>query len=178
VRRFVFLDRDGTLVRDVGYVYRLEDYALLPGVAEGLRRLSAAGWALAIVTNQSGIGRGYYAESDFHAFQERLVGDLRSRGVVIERSLFCPHRPDDGCACRKPEPGLLLRARDELDADLGRSWMIGDEAKDAEAAARAGCRGTVLVGERATGVLPPGAVRAPDLPAAAAHVLERDVAAT
>lgn len=168
-RRFVFLDRDGTLVRDTGYVHRLEDYSLLPGVPAALRRLADAGYALAILTNQSGIGRGLYSQQAFDSFQRHLVADLARHGVTIERTLFCPHTPQDACTCRKPAPGLLWRARDELGADLARSWMIGDALRDVIAADRAGCAGAVLVGTRETA--PPGSVAAQDLGEAAAIIL-------
>lgn len=144
-RRFVFLDRDGTLVRDSGYVHGLEDYALLPAVVSGLLRLQEAGFALAIVTNQSGIGRGFYDEAQFEAFQRHLVADLARHGVRIEATFHCPHRPDAGCDCRKPAPGLLWRARDALGADLARSWVIGDAQSDVDAARSAGCRGAVRI---------------------------------
>jgi histidinol-phosphate phosphatase family protein len=161
VSRFVFLDRDGTLVRDVGYPHRDEDYALLPGVVTGLRRLARAGFRLAIVTNQSGIGRGMFGEREFRRFQDRLLADLAAAGLHIEATYHCPHRPDEGCACRKPAPGLLQRAAAELDADLARSWVIGDSERDVELAQRAGCRGCVRVGTRDT----------PDLAAAAETLL-------
>ena len=106
--RFVFLDRDGTLVRDAGYVHRIEDYALLPGVVPALRRLAAAGFGLAVVTNQSGIGRGLFSLADYHAFERHLEADLARQGVPLAASFFCPHRPDEGCACRKPAPGLQI----------------------------------------------------------------------
>lgn len=145
-RPFVFLDRDGTLLEDPGYLHRTEDYRLLPGVVEGLQALQAAGFGLAIVTNQSGIGRGYYTLDDFETLQAHLVDDLERQGVRIEASYFCPHRPDEGCACRKPATGLLERAERELGADLSRSWVIGDAASDVELARRAGCA-AVLVSE-------------------------------
>jgi D-glycero-D-manno-heptose 1,7-bisphosphate phosphatase len=176
VRPFVFLDRDGTLVEDHGYTHRIEDYRLLPGVADGLRRLADAGFALAIVTNQSGIGRGYYGEDDFHAFQRHLVADLAGRGLCIESSFFCPHLPREACACRKPAPGMLERARRELGADLGKSWVIGDHRSDVELAARAGCAGAVLVltghGGEESALLPAATLRAPDLPRAAELILK------
>jgi histidinol-phosphate phosphatase family protein len=143
MRRFVFLDRDGTLVRDVGYPHRLEDFQLLPGVAAGLQRLAAAGFRLAIVTNQSGIGRGLFTNSEFEAFHARLLEDLTLARVRIERTFVCPHAPDAGCRCRKPEPGLLWQARDELQARLDASWVIGDSEADVELALRAGCQGAV-----------------------------------
>ncbi|HET6303483.1 MAG TPA: D-glycero-beta-D-manno-heptose 1,7-bisphosphate 7-phosphatase [Myxococcota bacterium] len=175
MRPFVFLDRDGTLVADRGYTHRVEDYALLPGVPEALRRLARAGFALAVVTNQSGIGRGYYGEDDFHAFQRHLAADLARQGVVLEASFFCPHLPEAGCACRKPAPGMLERARRELGADLARSWVIGDHRSDVELAARAGCAGAVLVltghGPQESAALPAATPRAPDLAAAAELVV-------
>jgi len=174
VSRFVFLDRDGTLVRDSGYPHREEDYELLPGVAEALRRLQERGFRLAIVTNQSGIGRGLFREADFERFQARLLADLARAGVRIERTYHCPHRPDEGCACRKPSPGMLWRARDELGADLAASWVIGDGAVDVELAAQAGC-GAVRLRPPAGG---PGAAGRParyaeadDLAAAAERIV-------
>jgi histidinol-phosphate phosphatase family protein len=171
VRRFVFLDRDGTLVRDTGHPHRLEDYVLLPGVIPALRRLAEAGYCLAIVTNQSGIGRGLFGPADFERFQSRLLSELEAGGVHVEATYVCPHAPDTGCPCRKPEPGMLWRAREELGADLAQSWVIGDGARDCGLARRAGCRGAVRVGptdddEEAW------APRAPDLPAAVQIVLD------
>jgi len=145
-RPFVFLDRDGTLVRDCGYTHKLADYELLPGVRTGLSLISRGGYALAVVTNQSGIGRGYYTEADPHAFQAHLFSDLERSGVRLAGTLFCPHLPQAGCPCRKPAPGLLWRAREELGADLAASWVVGDQASDVELARRGGCRGAVLVG--------------------------------
>jgi histidinol-phosphate phosphatase family protein len=178
VSRFVFLDRDGTLVEDVGYTHRLEDYRLLDGVAPALRRLAAAGWRLAIVTNQSGIARGYYGVADFERFQAWLAADLAGRGVAIEASYFCPHLPDAGCACRKPATGMLERAREELGADLGASWVVGDHAVDAELARRAGCAGAVLVltgqGAQETDRVPAAVPRARDLGEAVDRILAAD----
>jgi histidinol-phosphate phosphatase family protein len=175
--RFVFLDRDGTLVRDRGYTHRIEDYELLPGVASGLRRILEAGYRLAVITNQSGIGRGYYSNEQYQAFQDHLVDDLARQGVPIEASYVCPHHPDDGCECRKPEPALLHRAERELGADLARSWVIGDSARDVELAQRGGCRGAVLVltgSGHASSEVPPEVPRAASFEEAAAIVLRAD----
>jgi histidinol-phosphate phosphatase family protein len=162
VSRFVFLDRDGTLVADPGYVHRLEDYRLLPGTAAALLRLGEAGFRLAIVTNQSGIGRGFFSQRDFERFQERLLTELAAAGVVIEATYFCPHSPDAGCDCRKPAPGLLERAARELGADVAASWVIGDGERDVEMGRRAGCAGALRIGD--AGI--------PDLEAAVERVLE------
>ena len=146
MKRYVLLDRDGTLIRDVGYPHRLEDYELRDGIGAALGRLAGAGYRFAIVTNQSGIGRGYFAFSDYQRFHARLLSDLAAAGIEIDATFVCPHAPDAGCACRKPAPGLLWRARDELGADLATSWLIGDAESDIEAARRAGCGGAVRVG--------------------------------
>ncbi len=142
--RFVFLDRDGTLVEDRGYTHRTEDYARLPGALEGLALLRDAGFRLAIATNQSGIARGYYSVADFEAFQRHLERDFAAGGVRFEATYFCPHLPDAGCDCRKPRPGMLERAHRELGADLARSFVVGDRALDAALAANAGCRAVLV----------------------------------
>jgi histidinol-phosphate phosphatase family protein len=176
--RFVFLDRDGTLVFDVGHGHRLEDYQLLPGVLEALQLLKDAGFRFAIVTNQSGIGRGLFTHADFERFQARLFEDLTAAGIEVEATYVCPHLPDAGCACRKPSPASLHQARDRFAIDLARSWMIGDHANDVRLAANAGCRGIlVLTGhgheeQHRLGETPVDAV-VDDLLAAARHVIER-----
>ena len=175
LRRFILLDRDGTLVRDSGYTHRIEDYERLPGVVEGLQRLQAAGYSFAIITNQSGIGRGYFDEQAFHDFQAHLLADLASFGISIEGVYFCPHRPDEGCACRKPEPAMLEQMSRELGADLEQCWVIGDGLGDVLLAERAGCRGVVLVTTGLGGELSeqvgPEVPRAADLSQAADIIL-------
>lgn len=169
-RPFVFLDRDGTLVRDPGYVHRLEDYALLPGVVTGLRLLLTAGFDLAIVTNQSGIARGFYREASFSEFQAHLEADLARQGVRIAGSFFCPHLPAVGCDCRKPAPGMLFAARDQLAADLSASFVIGNHWTDVETAQAAGCAGAVLIADAPPPRLPPLARIASSFEEAAAWV--------
>jgi D-glycero-D-manno-heptose 1,7-bisphosphate phosphatase len=170
-QRFVFLDRDGTLVRDRGYTHRLEDYELLPGVVGALRRLSDAGFGLAIVTNQSGIGRGLFTLEDYERFERHLEQDLAEQGVSIAGSFFCPHAPGVGCRCRKPAPELFERAARVLGADLGRSYAIGDARRDAEAALAAGCAGAVWLVTDPPDDLPPRTQARPDLEAAATSLL-------
>ncbi|MEW6269556.1 MAG: HAD family hydrolase [Thermodesulfobacteriota bacterium] len=177
--RFVFLDRDGVLTRDVGYGHRLDDYELLPGVVESLQLLRTAGFRFAIVTNQSGIGRGLFAEADFQRFHRRLLADLAAGGIRVDATYMCPHVPDAGCDCRKPSPTPLFRARDRFGIDLPGSWMIGDHVSDVALAANAGCRGIlVLTGhgveeQRRLGDMPVDAI-VEDLAAAARHILQRD----
>jgi D-glycero-D-manno-heptose 1,7-bisphosphate phosphatase len=143
--RAVFLDRDGTIVEDVGYISDPERVVLLPGAAEALAALGARGYRLAIVSNQSGIGRGYFGCEEARAVHERVVDELRRHGVELDDAQYCPHAPDDGCDCRKPLPGLLLRAARVLDVELGQSVMVGNAAVDVEAGRAAGCR-TILLG--------------------------------
>jgi histidinol-phosphate phosphatase family protein len=146
VRRYVLLDRDGTLIRDTGHPHRPVDYALLPGVGAALRRIADAGYRLAIVTNQSGLGRGLFDWATFERFHARLLSDLAAEGVSIDATFVCPHAPGAGCPCRKPAPALVLRARDVLGAVLGESFVIGDTDRDVGAARQAGCRGVIRVG--------------------------------
>ncbi len=175
---FVFLDRDGTLIEEVGYGHRLEDYALLPGAIDALRDLRDAGFRFAIVTNQSGIGRGMFGREDYEIYHGRLLDDLALADIAVEKTYMCPHAPADGCSCRKPEPTSLFDARDSLGADLARSWVIGDHVKDVALAANAGCRGILVRtghGEEERvqlGDTPVDAVVA-DLRAAADHILGR-----
>lgn len=151
--RAVFLDRDGVINVDRGYVHRAADFQLIDGVIDGLLTLQTAGYLLLIVTNQAGIGRGFYTEDDFLAFSLYVDAVLKSKGVYIARTYYCPHHPDAkvtryrvACDCRKPQPGMLLRARDEFGIDMSRSAIVGDKATDVLAGQRAGVATKVLVG--------------------------------
>ncbi len=144
--RFIFLDRDGTLIHDEGYTYRVEDYRLLPQAVEGLQAFARQGFRFAILTNQSGIGRGFFSEAEYQKFEQHLHDDLRRQGVIVEASFFCPHAPEENCSCRKPASELFQRAENELGAVLSESWMIGDKLSDLQAGLRVGCRGQVWSG--------------------------------
>lgn len=173
---FIFLDRDGTLIEEVYYGHKLEDYALIPGAIESLQRFRDAGYRLAIVTNQSGLGRGIFEMKDYEIFHGQLLSDLEAAGLDIVETYMCPHGPDEDCICRKPLPTSLFHARDHHEADLEASWMIGDHVKDVETAANAGSRGILLLTghgkDEATrlGEIPHDAVVA-DITAAANHIL-------
>jgi histidinol-phosphate phosphatase family protein len=140
----VFVDRDNTIIADVKYCNDPDKVQLLAGAAEGLRQLSRAGYFVVIVTNQSGIGRGYFDEQQLKAVHARMREELHARGADFDALYYCPHIPEDSCSCRKPRPGLLLRAASELDLDLNLSYTIGDNGKDIEAGRAAGTR-TVLI---------------------------------
>ncbi|MGI8821264.1 MAG: D-glycero-alpha-D-manno-heptose-1,7-bisphosphate 7-phosphatase [Chthoniobacterales bacterium] len=140
--RAVFLDRDGTIMRDANYCCDPRHVEVFAATPEALRRLKDGGFRIYIITNQSGLGRGYFSEQDYRAVEaevERQIG-----AGVIDGSYFCPHVPEDGCACRKPSAELIFQAQREHDLDLGRSFMVGDKQIDAECGRAAGLR-TILV---------------------------------
>ena len=149
-----FLDRDGVINVDSGYVGRWEDFEYLPDAVEGLKQLQNAGFKLFVVTNQSGIARGYYTEDDFLALTKVMTADLSAKGVTLAEVYYCPYLEDAdlepyrvASEFRKPEPGMLLKAANEHDIDLARSIMVGDKVSDMVAAERAGVRGRYHVTE-------------------------------
>jgi D-glycero-D-manno-heptose 1,7-bisphosphate phosphatase len=144
-RRAVFLDRDGTLIRDAGYLADPAQVELLPKAIAGLELLRARGLPLIVVSNQSGVGRGMFTSAALEQVHRRMVELLAEHQVALDQAYYCVHAPWDGCACRKPLPGLIQQAARELAIDLRRSFMIGDKASDIAAGRRAGCR-TILIG--------------------------------
>src|SRR6267143_4969775 len=139
--RAVFLDRDGVLTRErTDYVKTPDELEILPGIYAPLREIRERGFRIVIITNQSVIGRRLATHHEMSKIHEKLRQELTRFGCTIDGIYYCPHRPDEGCDCRKPEPGLILRASSELGIDTARSWMIGDKEMDLEAARRAGCR--------------------------------------
>ncbi|MCA1668378.1 MAG: HAD family hydrolase [Thermomicrobia bacterium] len=150
-RRAVYLDKDGTLIEDVPYNVDPARIRLLPGAAEGLRALHRAGYLLIVISNQSGVARGYFPETALAAVEERLRALLAEAGVPLAGFYYCPHHPDGvvpeyavSCVCRKPSHGLLIRAGREHDINRAGSWFVGDILDDIEAGNRAGCR-TLLI---------------------------------
>jgi D-glycero-D-manno-heptose 1,7-bisphosphate phosphatase len=153
VRPAAFLDRDGVINVDRGYVFRSEDFEFVTGVFEGSAALQRLGFALVVITNQSGIGRGLYSERDFLALTRWMSDRFEQQSVHIDGVFYCPHHPTEAfghyrreCDCRKPGAGLLLRAARELNLDLARSVMFGDRASDLQAAAAAGVPLRYLLG--------------------------------
>ena len=151
IGRAVFLDKDGTLIDDVPYNVDPAKIRLATGAAEGLARLHAAGYALFVVSNQSGVARGLFPVSALDAVEDRLRRLVADAGAELAGVSFCPHHPEGtecryarDCDCRKPAPGMILRKARERGVDLARSWMVGDILDDVEAGHRAGCR-TVLI---------------------------------
>jgi D,D-heptose 1,7-bisphosphate phosphatase len=147
----VFLDKDGTLIENVPYNINPEHILLTPGAREGLRLLHHAGYPLIVITNQSGVARGYFSEAALTAVEQRLRDLLAIVDVPLSGFYYCPHHPEGtiapyavDCNCRKPQPGLLQKAAAELVIDLAQSWFVGDILHDVEAGRAAGCR-TILI---------------------------------
>jgi len=139
VNRAVFLDRDGTVIEECGYLSDPARVRLLPGAATVLRALAAEGWKLIIISNQSGVGRGLITPAQMGEVQQRFLDLLLSEGVSFSGSYVCTHTPEDRCQCRKPSPSLIQRAATEHSVDLSASWMIGDRESDILCGRNAGC---------------------------------------
>jgi D-glycero-D-manno-heptose 1,7-bisphosphate phosphatase len=144
-KKAIFLDRDNTLIEDRGYFHDPDAIAFLPNVAAGLHKLQQARFLLFIISNQSGIGRGYFPESDAVAVHKKITELLKEQDVHIEKIYYCPHAPEENCSCRKPRPDLVLRAAEEFGIELANSFFIGDHMKDMETGLAAGTT-TVFLG--------------------------------
>ncbi len=147
----VFLDRDGTLNIEKEYLHRVEDFEFIPGVPEALKRLQDAGYLLVVVTNQSGVARGYFSVEDVQRLHQHMQHLLNAFEVKIDAFYLCPHHPTQGiapydidCDCRKGKPGMLLQGAEELGIDLSSSFMVGDKLADIEAGIAAGCRSLLV----------------------------------
>ena len=136
-RKTIFLDRDGTLNKDVDYLSRIEDLQIYPFARPALELLKDEGYLLIVVTNQSGIGRGFYNAAELDLIHHEMQQQL---GNTIDAFYHCPHLPDDGCACRKPGLGMIVQAKQDFEIDLSRSWLIGDKALDMETGFAAGMK--------------------------------------
>ena len=178
MNRAVFLDRDGTLIEEKNYLHRPEEVVILPGVAAALKRLQDAGFKLILVTNQSGVGRGYFPLSDVTAVHEHLAAELVRAGVHLDKIYVAPEAPDQPSRGRKPSPQFLFDARAEFGLELSRSFMVGDKVVDLECGWNAGVRAALLVRTgygAATEKKAPAALRqaviTADLPGAAEWIL-------
>jgi len=180
MKRAVFLDRDGTVIEERNYLHRVEDVVLLPGAAQALRSLQDAGFRLVFVTNQSGVGRGYFTMADVERVNAHLLQELAKVGVCIDRIYVAPEAPGQPSRGRKPSPQFLFDARDELGIDLSHSYMVGDKRIDLETGWNAGVAASILVrtgyAGKDTAELPTDlatAVVVDDLPAAAQWILRQ-----
>jgi len=159
-RRFVILDRDGTLIVDKNYLSDPDGVELLPGAAEALRRIRDQGFGVVVVTNQSGVGRGYFGMGAVERVNRRIGEMLAEDAGIIEGFYVCPHAPEAGCACRKPKTGLIEQAAQELGFDPAQSYVIGDKAADVEMAHNAGAMGILVTTGYGAQALEAGGVRA------------------
>ncbi len=184
LRPAVFLDRDGTINEEKEYLHRVADFVFIPGAPAVIRRLKDAGFLVIVVTNQTGVARGYYDLAAVATLHRHLQEQLAGHGTAVDGFYVCPHHPDHGtgayrrdCDCRKGAPGLLLQAAAEHGLDLPRSYMVGDKAADLEAGRRAGCTSLlVLTGygrETAATLDDPAVPRCADLAAAAEWILRQ-----
>lgn len=153
MKKAIFLDRDGTINVEKHFLYKIEDFEFLPGVIDGLRLLQDAGYLLIIVTNQSGIARGYYTEDDFIMLNKWMLQTLEGLKIEISKVYYCPHLPDANvekyrvdCDCRKPKLGMYKQAISDFDIDINRSYAIGDKIRDCTICNVSACRG-VLIGD-------------------------------
>jgi len=144
MNRTVFLDRDGTIARDVHYCRRPEDFEILPTVPEAIKLLNENGFKVVVITNQSGIARGYFTEGALAQIHQKMKDELAKYGAWVDAIYYCPHHPDDGCQCRKPKTALLLKAAEEHNIALKNSYMVGDQQMDIDAGKALGCK-TALV---------------------------------
>ena len=143
-KRAVFLDRDGTVCEDVNYLSRAEDLSLFPFAAEAVKLLNQTPFLVILITNQSGIARGFFGQDDLYSIHQKLEYELAASGAKLDAIYFCPHNADDNCVCRKPNTGMINCALNDFEINIENSWIIGDKAIDVETGFNAGAK-TALV---------------------------------
>ena len=143
-RPAIFLDRDGTINEEIEYLHEPEKFRMLPNVLQGMKRFQELGYRLVVITNQAGIGLGYFTKEDFFRVNREMLKAVTAEGIFIDGIYFCPHRINEGCSCRKPLPGMINRAARDLNLDLSKSFVVGDSQVDVDAATAAGCPAIVI----------------------------------
>ena len=141
----IFLDRDGVINQDIGYLHKIEDCNFINGVFKACKYFKSLGYQIVIITNQSGISRGYFSEKDFQILTNWMTDQFERNNIKILDVFHCPHSPESSCDCRKPNPGMLISAKKKYGIDMDKSWMIGDSERDIRAANLAGIKKTILV---------------------------------
>ncbi|MFI3155431.1 MAG: D-glycero-beta-D-manno-heptose 1,7-bisphosphate 7-phosphatase [Methylococcaceae bacterium] len=176
----VFLDRDGTLNVDKGYVHRIENWEWIPGAIDAIVALKKAGFLVIVITNQAGIARGYYDETDMTNLHTRINEELKQNSVTIDGFYHCPHHSEFGaireCECRKPMPGLIYKAIQDFDIDLSLSWLVGDKVSDIQAGLAAGVKSILVLtgyGENDRALLRSDGIYVTDIVAASNYIISR-----
>ena len=141
----IFLDRDGVINKEVGYLFRISDFEFIEGVFDACLYFHHLGYKIIIISNQSGIARGYYNKNDYLKLTEWMLSQFNNNGIKILDTFYCPHYPEENCECRKPKPGMFIEAKDKYNIRMKDSWMIGDKETDIKAANLAGINNTILV---------------------------------
>jgi len=141
----IFLDRDGVINKEINYLHRIEDFEFIDGIFEACIHFKSLGYKIIVVTNQSGIARGYYSENDYQILSNWMKNQFQTKNIDILDIFHCPHGPKSKCVCRKPKPGMLLKALQKYDINMEKSWLIGDKETDIICANKAGIFNTVLV---------------------------------
>lgn len=142
----IFLDRDGVINKEVDYLHKIEDFEFIDGIFEACSHFKSLGYKIIIITNQSGIARGYYKENDYQKLSIWMINQFQKRNIDVLDIFHCPHSPESKCNCRKPKPGMFFKAKNKHNIKMGESWMIGDSERDIIAASSAGIKNTVIVG--------------------------------
>lgn len=144
-KRIIFLDRDGVINKDHGYVSKIEEFEFIDGVFDACKYFNSLGYEIIVVTNQSGIGRGYYTQNDFEKLTTYMLQKFEENGVKVLKVYFCPHSPEVDCSCRKPNTGMIEEACKDFEIDLNQSWLIGDKISDIETAINANIKNHILI---------------------------------
>ena len=141
----IFLDRDGVINKDINYLHKIDDFEFIDGIFDACLHFQSLSYKIIIITNQSGISRGYYSHSDYQKVTQWMLNQFKYKNIDILDVFHCPHGPDSTCDCRKPKPGMFLKAKDKHNTDMEKSWMIGDKERDTIAANSAGIDNTILI---------------------------------
>ena len=141
----IFLDRDGVINKELNYLYKIEDFKFIKGVFKACKYFQNLNYKIIIITNQSGISRGYYTENDYHALTSWMVAQFKKKQINILDVFHCSHLPESNCNCRKPKPGMFIKAQKKYDIDMDQSWVIGDKESDIAAGIISGIGNTILV---------------------------------